>query len=152
MCIIIIQFSCPLMTFNGRYDDQLLLDFQVKCKEGDLAFFRLTSLDLEGPDTCRDPMGNPKSVCNNIIIATSILITDAQTISSSIVAWLEQQNSVETLPPMIQCYHYNQGNLMSLFDRVKREISQGFRCTLFVLGQMKGICKVHNSFLSRYSA
>ena len=88
-----------------RYDDQLLVEYRVKCKEGDLTFFNVTTLDLEGPDTCRDPMGNPKLIYIILYIATSSLIADAKTISSSIVAWLEQQNSVETLPPIIPCFH-----------------------------------------------
>ena len=40
---IILPLSCS-------YDDQLLVDFRVKCREGDLAFFNVTTLDLQGRD------------------------------------------------------------------------------------------------------
>ena len=32
----------------------------MKCREDQLAFFNVTDLDLEGPDTCVDEDGNPK--------------------------------------------------------------------------------------------
>ena len=41
--IIILPLSCS-------YDDQLLVDYRVKCREGDLAFFNVTTLDLQGRD------------------------------------------------------------------------------------------------------
>ena len=39
----------------------MLMEYQIKCKEGELAFFNLTDMDLQGKD-CFDDMKNPKYV------------------------------------------------------------------------------------------
>ena len=54
------MLSLSLCALLRSYDDQLLVDYRVKCKEGDLAFLIMTYMDIEGRETCRDSMGNPK--------------------------------------------------------------------------------------------
>ena len=39
-----------IMALHYSYDDQLLVDYRVKCGENKLAFFNVTSLDIEGPN------------------------------------------------------------------------------------------------------
>ena len=49
-----------VLHYDCSYDDQLLVEYRVKCNEGDAAFVNVTYMDIEGPETCHDPMGNPK--------------------------------------------------------------------------------------------
>ena len=57
--------------FFISYDDQLLVEYNVKCREDQLAFFNITTMDLEGR-TCIDEDGNEKFIKQ--IVSISVLI------------------------------------------------------------------------------
>ena len=44
------------------YDNQLLMEYNVQCESGQLAFFNVTDIEIEGDQNCRDEDGNPRYV------------------------------------------------------------------------------------------
>jgi hypothetical protein len=48
------------------YDNQLLVQYNIDCGEGTLAFFNITTMDLQGEDDCGDDDGNKR--CQDYII------------------------------------------------------------------------------------
>ena len=46
-----------------RYDNQLLVEYRVRCAEGQLAYFNITALDMQGMDDCKDDEGHNKYEC-----------------------------------------------------------------------------------------
>ena len=57
--------------FFISYDDQLLVEYKVQCRANQLAFFNITTMDLEGR-TCIDEDGNPKFIKQ--IVSITVLI------------------------------------------------------------------------------
>jgi hypothetical protein len=55
-CVIFSYFSF------FRYDPQLLVQYNINCGEGRLAYINITSLDLEGAENCVDGDGNSRCV------------------------------------------------------------------------------------------
>ena len=50
------QFSYLLCS----YDNQLLVQYNIDCGEGTLAFFNITTMDLQGDEDCSDDKGNKR--------------------------------------------------------------------------------------------
>jgi hypothetical protein len=55
----------PGFVLDAPYDNQLLVQYNIQCREGQLAFFNLSSLDLQGDNECLDD-GKPK--CQDYIL------------------------------------------------------------------------------------
>ena len=43
-----------------RYDNQLLVEYRVRCAENQLAYFNITALNMQGIDDCKDDDGNKR--------------------------------------------------------------------------------------------
>lgn len=52
------MLCCILPTYS--YDNQLLMEYKVKCGDNELAFFNVTDIDIEGNETCNDREGHPR--------------------------------------------------------------------------------------------
>ncbi|CAI8036334.1 hypothetical protein GBAR_LOCUS20360 [Geodia barretti] len=48
----------PGFILGVPYDNQLRTEYRVRCSEGELAFFNVTHLNLQGVEDCRDTGGN----------------------------------------------------------------------------------------------
>ena len=46
--------------YQCSYDNQLLVEFRVRCKPGQLAFFNVTDMNVQGRECCVDKAGNKK--------------------------------------------------------------------------------------------
>ena len=56
----ILDGICSICFINFSYDDQLLVQFNIDCGEGNLAYFNITSLNIQGPEDCEDQDGNKR--------------------------------------------------------------------------------------------
>ena len=57
----------------SSYEDQLLVQFNVDCGEGTLAFFNITNLNLQTQDDCEDQDGNKRYMAINVIVLLTFL-------------------------------------------------------------------------------
>ena len=47
-----------ILACTYSYDDQLRIEYIVGCDEEEMAFFNVTTLDLQGAEDCEDENGN----------------------------------------------------------------------------------------------
>ena len=51
---------CAVFVLLSSYDDQLLVQFNIDCGKDNLAFFDITSLNIQGAEDCEDRDGNKR--------------------------------------------------------------------------------------------
>ena len=61
VALIHLLLLCCVVLFH-RYDNQLRTEYRIQCQEGELAFFNVTELELQGEQDCQDDEGNFRSL------------------------------------------------------------------------------------------